>query len=451
MRRLRGTGLLLAVLVTGCSGAADPAPPRATRTPVPSTQAAVASPTATAGPPQRLTVRSSPSDARVVILAGTRRISGKTPYRGTIPSGQVRITVTRDAYEPITRTVTLDRSRQVFVWLDPNGQLLRSQVRFSTGPNPKQVAFTPDGKQIWASLLGGLGLQAFDSASGREIDRIRLGQYGAVEVIFNRDGSRAYASQMETASLYEVDTTTRKVRRRLNVNGTWTKVLALSPDERTIYASNWSSNDVSEIDLAAWKVRRVISTVRTPRGLYPTPDGRRLYVAGYGNGEIQRIDLASGRGKVLLRTGGAMRHLVGDGNTLYANDMARARVYAVNLRTEAVRELARTDQKPNTMDLSPDGRLLFVSNRGANNPRSYYLPGPEWGSVLVLDTRTGRVLDAIVGGNQTTGLDVSNDGRRLAFSDFLDNRIRVYDIPAYDALAQGAGGRAPDYRADLRK
>jgi sugar lactone lactonase YvrE len=191
--------------------------------------------------------------------------------------------------------------------------------------------------------------------------------------------------------------------------------------------------------------------VRTPRGLYPTPDGRRLYVAGYGTGEIQRIDLASGRGTVLLRTGGAMRHLVGDGNALYANDMARARVYAVDLRTEDVRELARTDQKPNTMDLSPDGRLLFVSNRGANNPRSYYLPGPEWGSVLVLDTRTGRVLDAVVGGNQTTGLDVSSDGRRLAFSDFLDNRVRVYHIPPYHDLARGDGGRAAHYRAELRK
>jgi hypothetical protein len=49
----------------------------------------------------------------------------------------------------------------VSVWLDPQGQLLRSHLRFATGPNPKQVAFTPDGKQIWASLLGGLGLQVF--------------------------------------------------------------------------------------------------------------------------------------------------------------------------------------------------------------------------------------------------------------------------------------------------
>jgi hypothetical protein len=33
----------------------------------------------------------------------------------------------------------------------------------------------------------------------------------------------------------------------------------------------------------------------------------------------------------------------------------------------------------NTMDLSPDGKVLYVSNRGENNPRSCYIPGPEWG------------------------------------------------------------------------
>ena len=46
--------------------------------------------------------------------------------------------------------------------------------------------------------------------------------------------------------------------------------------------------------------------------------------------------------------------------------------------------------------------MLYVSNRGRNGS-NYYLPGPEWGSVLAIDTRTGRILDAIVGGNQPTG------------------------------------------------
>jgi YVTN family beta-propeller protein len=257
---------------------------------------------------------------------------------------------------------------------------------------------------------------------------------------------------METGSVYEIDTATRTVRRQIDGKGAWSKVMVLSPDERTLYLANWSSDNVSEIDLVTGQVRRLIDTVRTPRGLFVTPDGGKLYVAGYENGEIQVIDLHSGQDRVLIRTNGAMRHLVGDATAmrLYASDMGTAQVYVVDLRTDTVQKLATVDSNPNTIDLSPDGRVLYVSCRGRNG-QNYYLPGPEWGSVVLLDTATGRLLDAIVGGNQPTGLDVSNNGAQLAFSDFLDNRISIYAIPPYQTLANGGGGRAARYKAELAK
>jgi DNA-binding beta-propeller fold protein YncE len=219
-----------------------------------------------------------------------------------------------------------------------------------------------------------------------------------------------------------------------------------------MYVANWVSNDVSEIDLRSGRVRRVLPTVGTPRGLYPTPDGRQLYVAGYARGELAVLDLRTGRSRTLLSTGGAMRHLVADParGRLYADDMGTDEVFVVDVRTSRVRKLADTNSTPNTMDLSPDGRVLYVSNRGRNGS-NYYRPGPEWGSVLAIDTATGRVLDAIVGGNQPTGLDVSPDGRTVAYSDFLDDRMTLYAIPPYAALAAGKGGRARAHRADLPK
>ena len=49
--------------------------------------------------------------------------------------------------------------------------------------------------------------------------------------------------------------------------------------------------------------------------------------------------------------------------------------------------------------------------------------------------------DAIVGANQTTGLDVSPDRSLLAYSDFLDNRVVIYRIPPYEEPVAGGGGR----------
>ncbi|MBN1631163.1 MAG: SMP-30/gluconolactonase/LRE family protein, partial [Thermoleophilia bacterium] len=148
--------------------------------------------------------------------------------------------------------------------------------------------------------------------------------------------------------------------------------------------------------------------------------------------------------RVIFETGGAMRHMVPDEalGLLYVDDMSTNEVYVVDLLTDEVSKLANTDQRPNSMDLSPDGKVLYVSNRGKDNAESYYVPGPEWGTVLAIDTVSGAIADAIVGGNQCTGLDVSPDGSLLAFSDFLDHKIRVYAIPPYEALVAGDGGRA---------
>jgi YVTN family beta-propeller protein len=401
----------------------------------------------------RLTLTTDPPGAALRLQAGDGSVvSGRTPYRARVAGGRLRVTLTRPGFNRLAEELVLDRDRTVHRWLDPAGLLHHKIGVVRTGPAPKQVAFTPDGREIWVSLLGGHGLQVFEAATLRRTADVRLGEHGAVEVIFTRDGRTVYASQMETASVFEIDRRTHRVRRQMGTGGVWSKVMALSADEWTMYVANWVSNDVSEIDLRSGRVRRLLPTVGTPRGLHPTADGTRLYVAGYAQGELAYIDLRTGRSTTLLRTGGAMRHLVADpdGGRLYASDMGTDEVYVVDARTARVRKLADTDSTPNTIDLTPDGRVLYVSNRGRNGA-NYYLPGPEWGSVLAVDTGSGRVLDAIVGGNQPTGLDVSPDGRTLAYSDFLDDRVTVYAIPPYPTLAAGNGGRARAHLADLPK
>jgi DNA-binding beta-propeller fold protein YncE len=198
---------------------------------------------------------------------------------------------------------------------------------------------------------------------------------------------------------------------------------------------------------------RRLPTVRTPRGLYVTPDGAKLYVAGFDQGEIEVFDLESFDSRVIHSSGGHMRHLVGDPRRglVYGSDMGTNEAVVVDTATDEVRLLAATDDTPNTIDLTPDGRVLAVSNRGMDNPESYYLPGPQWGSIILIDTRTGAYLDAVVGGNQPTGLDISQDGKWLAYSDFLDDRVTVLSIPPTRRLLSGGGGRAAIYRDELDK
>lgn len=372
----------------------------------------------------------------------------------TLPAGPVTVEVSSAGFNTFTREVFLDGPTSMTVRLDPEGQLVHSLGLIDCAGAPKGVVVTPDGREAWATILNGPpSIEIFDVASGERTGAIDMGEYGAVEIVFTRDGARAYASQMETAKVFEIDTNTRRVTREFDTESAWTKVVALSPDEKTLYAANWSGNDVSEIDLASGALRRRIPTSRTPRGLYPTKDGARLFIAGFDSGELEKVDLATGEVTTVFDGGGALRHVVADEtrSLLFISDMADDLVWVHNMDTGETHKFTDTDEKPNTIDLSPDGKVLFVSCRGENNAKSYYIPGPEWGTVLLFDASSGEPLDAIVGGNQCTALDVSDDGSLLVFSDFLDDRLRAYEVPSYEALASGAGGRWDEHFDDLRK
>ena len=365
----------------------------------------------------------------------------------------VKIFIEAEGFETLSETISFNEDQNLVLYLDKENQLLHKIAEWRSGGAPKQVAFTPNGEELWVTQLVGAGVEIFDPKTGELQGFVDLPDGGSVEIIFNREGTLAYVSQMETASVYEINVSTREIIRNLDTEGSWSKVMVLSPDEKTLWVSNWSSNDVSEIDLSTGEVTERMRSVVTPRGLWVTPDGLKLYVAGFENGDIEVFDLTNRESTVIHRTGGAMRHLAGNAETgiLYASELGKDYILSVDTATDEVEIFAYVDNVPNTIDLSPDGKVLYVSSRGRNNSESYHLIGPEWGSIAVIDTATGDYLDAIIGGNQPTGLDVSPDGTMLAYSDFLDHRITVYTIPSYEELRNGNGGRWEMHLSEIVK
>ncbi|MDH4140628.1 MAG: hypothetical protein OEV43_08665, partial [Coriobacteriia bacterium] len=404
--------------------------------------------------PQRVSVTAKPKGALCRVVRDDNEIlSDKDSVEGTVPAGPVTVEVSLAGYNTITRDLFLDSATELSFVLDPEGQLVRTLGTLDCAGAPKAVAIAPDGSQVWTTILNGPpSIETFDLATLSKTAEIDLGAYGAVEIAFNQQGTRAYASQMETARVFEIDVATHKVLREFDTESAWTKLVLLSPTQKLVFAANWSGDDVSVIDVAEGRLRRRIPAPDTPRGLWATDDNT-LYVAGFGDGDLWRVETDSGGWKELFDGNGALRHIVGDNarGKLFISDMSKDVVLVHDISSGKTTTFVETDEKPNTIDLSPDGKVLFVSCRGENNPTSYYLPGPEWGTILLFDATDGTPLDAIVGGNQCTALDVSDDGRLLVFSDFLDDRLRVYEVPTYEELAAGNGGRWKAHFEELEK
>ncbi|MHB1135710.1 MAG: PEGA domain-containing protein [Coriobacteriia bacterium] len=405
--------------------------------------------------PQQLTITTHPEGAAVTLARGdTVEYDGPSPSNAQVPSGTYTLTIELPGYNTFSGELSIDTTATLEYYLDPEGQVLHGLGLITTLGAPKGVSVTHDGSEAWTSILNGPpSIQIFDPRTGKLLGGVDIGEHGAVEVIFNKAGTLAYTSQMETAKCFEIDVKTRKVVREFDTGSAWTKWVELSPDEGTLYASNWSGDDVSIIDLSTGALVKRIPVSNTPRGMYATDDGKSLYVGGFDSGDLERIDLATGQVTTLFADGGALRHIVADETTgrLFISDMSKDVIWVHDMKTGVTTKFLDVDEKPNTIDLTSDGKMLFVSCRGENNAKSYYLPGPEWGSILVFDTATGEPLDALIAGNQPTALDVSDDGKLLIFSDFLDNRLRVYEIPPYESFAEGEGGRYEAHFGEIAK
>ena len=78
-----------------------------------------------------------------------------------------------------------------------------------------RLKFTPDGKQVFVSALGGPNVAVFDAASRAELKRIPVGR-GAAGILMQPDGSRAFVACTPDDYVVAIDLKTRAVTAHLD-------------------------------------------------------------------------------------------------------------------------------------------------------------------------------------------------------------------------------------------
>ena len=216
----------------------------------------------------------------------------------------------------------------------------------------------------------------------------------------------------------------------VSTTGNWSKFIAWSSEKQLLAVSNWISNDISLIDYGTGKCIRKLKTGAAPRGLYFINGGKEIISLSFDSGKIEKFDVDTGKrlDSVTIENG-AMRHIVMNSSktTAYISDMYYRSIYEFDMATFKITRKTKVFNNPNTIDLLND-RWLFVSSRGPNNKEDYTKRSPENGKIQIIDTTTMQVVTSFEGGNQPTGLDVSDNGNLLCFSNFQDENIELYEI-----------------------
>ena len=313
------------------------------------------------------------------------------------------------------------------------GPFLTKLGTFPCGQQPKQVLFSPDSKFIALPLLDDKGFDLFDVDEKKVIKRItppNAERLGFAEGLFIKEKNVFLVSQMTTGKLYEYSYPDFQLKRTIKTSGDWSKFIAYNPEKDILAVSNWLSNTVSLIDYKTGKVLKLLKTGAAPRGMIFTDKGENIIVLCFDGGKIQKLAVESGT-KLAEKSveKSAMRHIVSSSseNLAYVSDMYYGKIYEIDTNTLEIKREVKVHNNPNTISLA-QGRWLFVSCRGKNNPVDYTLRSPENGKIYIIDTTTMTVERIFTGGNQPTGLDISHDGKILCFSNFQDGNIELYSI-----------------------
>src|SRR5215470_14275144 len=188
-------------------------------------------------------------------------------------------------------------------------------------------------------------------------------------------------------------------------------VLPLEARAARAYVSNEDDGTVSVIDTQRLEQVASVAVGKRPRGLVLSKDGRALYVA------------VSGLPK-------CPPPITDEQCAKLPRDAAADGIAVVDTATLKQTRLIKGVSDPERVEITPDGKTLFVSNEDAAR-------------LTVLEVAGGKVLANIAVGREPEGVRLSPNGRWLIVTSENDDNIAIIDARAHRRLGMVAVGKRP--------
>ena len=295
---------------------------------------------------------------------------------------------------------------------------------FTGTPKPHHLGVEADGSSWYVSLIGGNTLLKFNRA-GELVGRSDFfATPGMVAVHPTEDvvyTGRSLSAVDPPRSIGSV--------RRSGLNSGPAAVdlvevffqkphaLRVSPDGAFVYTASLVTNQIAAINTATQEVELAgfPGDVQAYLHLAIAPDSQTLYVTGQVGSQLSIFDASDPANLSLIRTfdvNPAPWHpvLTPDGRLLYFGNKGANTVTAFDTQSQTVAAVisGRGLAQPHGAAVSPDGRFVYISNNNTMDdytPRYAFDDNDRSGTVVVIDTATNEIVKVLEIEAFPTGMD----------------------------------------------
>lgn len=267
--------------------------------------------------------------------------------------------------------------------------------RIATGKEPHHMYLTPDQKSIIIANSQSDSLTFIDPKTS-EVQRVVRGILDPYQLSFSPDMKWfvTAANRLNHVDIYRWDGSDMVLAQRIPTGKTPSH-LWIDSTSNTVFCTMQDSDELIAIDLPTQTIKWRIKTGPMPADVFGTSDDKLLLIGLTGSDGVEVYDVSGPRPKLLqiLKTGRGAHAFrsMGDKRHVLVSNRVGNTISKIDLQTMAVVDSYPAPSGPDCMDVSPDGRFIYVTSRWA-------------GKLTVIDTATHQVVRQVKVGKSPHGV-----------------------------------------------
>jgi len=289
-----------------------------------------------------------------------------------------------------------------------DGTTLQPVATIPIGKRPRGIHASPDGRTIYVAV------------SGTPISAPpALDAHGNPIFLKGHDDDDDDAKADKAADgIAVVDVASRKFIRKIPA-GSDPEQFAVSADGSRLYIANEDVATATVLNVSNDKVEHINLVTREPEGVGVTPDGKTFYVTCETGGDVFAFDVATGKQLAHLNVHPRPRSIdfLPDGSRAFIPSESVGELNIIDCSKNSILQVVTLPKgsRPQCVRVSPDGQKVYAS-------------GGRAGTVSVIATSSGELLNTIKVGKRPWGITLSPDGKFLFSANGPSDDISVVDL-----------------------